>query len=179
MMITRRKTLAGGAALLTLALLAPLSAEADGAAAEPLALVSSKQGGVADLSLFQLKRLYLGDAVQAGGQDLIALNRDVKGIERTSFDKTVLGMSPEAAARYWVDRRIRGQSGAPKAVEPAAVIQRVVAKLPRAIAYVRVRDLSPDVQVVRIDGRKPGDPGYPISIEGGKSVARVSRGFWF
>lgn len=172
-MITRRNALAGCVAAVTLVMLAPSAAIADGGP-EPLAIVTSKRGGVSELSLYQLKRLYLGDNVQAGGLDLIALNRDAKGAERTGFDSTVLGMSPDVAARYWIDRRIRGQSGAPKSVEPAAVIQRVIANLPRAIGYVRVKDLSPDVQVVKIDGRKPGEPGYPIHVGPSSSVA----GFW-
>jgi hypothetical protein len=168
-MITRRSALAGGAAAIALALLVPSLAAADGAD-EPLVIVSSKRGGVSELSLYQLKRLYLGDSVQGPNGDLIALNRDAKGAERIGFDTSVLGLSPAAAARHWIDRRIRGQSGAPKAVEPAAVVQRVVANLPRAVGYVRLRDLSPDVQVVRIDGQKPGDPGYPIRAARG-SVA--------
>jgi hypothetical protein len=110
--------------------------------------------------------------VQGPGGELIALNREVKGPERVGFDRSVLGMSSEEAARYWIDRRIRGQSGAPKAVEPAAVIQRVIARVPRAIGYVRVRDVSAEVQVVRIDGRKPGDAGYPI-VSDSKSMAGV------
>jgi hypothetical protein len=84
-------------------------------------------------------------------------------------------MTPDAAARYWIDRRIRGQSGAPKAVEPAAMIQRVVANLPRAVGYVRLRDVGSDVQVVRIDGRRPGEAGYPIQVGGGASVAASVR----
>jgi hypothetical protein len=172
-MITRRNALAGCAAVITLVLLAPCPAVADGAG-EPLAIVSSKRGGVSELSLYQLKHLYLGESVQGPSGDLLALNRDAKGAERTGFDATVLGMSPAVAARYWIDRRIRGQSGAPKSVEPAALIQRVVMNLPRAIGYVRVRDLSPDVQVVRIDGRRPGDPGYPIRAAVGASVAGLA-----
>jgi hypothetical protein len=174
-MITRRNALAGCAAVVSLVLFAPSPAEADGGA-EPIAIVSSKRGGVAELSLYQLKRLYLGDSVQGpGGVELIALNRDTKGAERASFDRSVLGLTPDAAARYWIDRRIRGQTGAPKAVEPAAMVQRVVANLPKAVAYVRLRDVSPDVQVVRIDGRRPGEAGYPIHLGGGASVAMPSQ----
>jgi hypothetical protein len=172
-MITRRNVLVGCVAVGMLVVLAPSPAVADNVP-EPLAIVTSKRGGVSELSFYQLKRLYLGDNVQAGGLDLVALNRDAKGAERTGFDATVLNMSPDAAARYWIDRRIRGQSGAPKSVEPASVIQRVIANLPRAVGYVRVRDVSPDVQVVKIDGRRPGEPGYPIHVAPGGSVA----GFW-
>jgi hypothetical protein len=169
-MITRRNALASCAALVSLVVLAPSAAVAEGGA-EPLAIVASKRGGISELSLYQLKRLYLGDAVQGSAGELIALNRDAKGAERTGFDSSVLGMTPDAAARYWIDRRIRGQSGAPKSVEPAAVIQRVIANMPRAVGYVRMRDLSPEMQVVKIDGRKPGDAGYPIFAAPGHSVA--------
>jgi hypothetical protein len=175
-MITRRSALAGGAAVIALGLLVPSPAAADGAD-EPLAIVSSKRGGVSELSLYQLKRLYLGDSVEGPNGNLIALNREHKGAERIGFDTTVLGMSPAAAARYWIDRRIRGQSGSPKAVEPAVLIQRVIANLPRAVGYVRVRDLSPDVQVVRIDGRKPGDPGYPIRAARGSVAVLLADRF--
>lgn len=174
-MITRRNAIVGCAAGVSYLLLAP-ETEANGAVGEALAVVTSKQSGVSELSLYQLKRLYLGDAVQVAGRELIALNRDAKGAERIGFDETVLGMTPEAAARYWIDRRIRGQSGAPKAIEPAAVIQRVVARLPRAVAYVRAREVGPDVQVVRIDGRRPGDAGYPIFATPGKAVASALEG---
>jgi hypothetical protein len=171
-MITRRNALVGCAAGVSYLLL-PSHAEAGGAAGEALAVVSSKTSGVSDLTLYQLKRLYLGDTVQVASRELIALNRDAKGPERTGFDETVLGMTPEAAARYWIDRRIRGQSGAPKAIEPAGVIQRVVARLPRAVAYVRLREVSPEVQVLRIDGRRPGDAGYPIHAMAEKSMATL------
>jgi hypothetical protein len=176
-MITRRNALVGCAAGISYLLLAR-QVEAEGAAGEALAVVTSRQSGVSDLSLYQLKRLYLGDTVQVAGRELIALNRDARGAERTGFDESVLGMTPEAAARYWIDRRIRGQSGAPKAIEPAGVIQRVVARLPRAVAYVRAREVGPDVQVVRIDGRTPGDGGYPIHASAGKAMASVLEGVW-
>jgi hypothetical protein len=169
-MITRRQAIVGFITVGSLLVLVPSGAEAD-VGREPLAIISSKQGGVTELSLYQLKRLYLGDTIQGPSGEIMALNREVKGSERLGFDRTVLGMSSEAAARYWIDRRIRGQSGAPRAVEPAGVIQRVVARVPRAVAYVLPRDLSPEVQVVKIDGRKPGDAGYPIFAEHGKPAA--------
>jgi hypothetical protein len=143
--------------------LLPSLAVAEGSS-EPLAIVSAKQGGVSELTMYQLKRLFLGDAIAGPAGELIPLNRDTKGIERTGFDLSVLGMSQEVVARYWIDRRIRGQSGAPKAVEPAGIIQKVVSRLPRAVAYVRLRDVSPDVQIVKIDDRKAGEAGYPIRI---------------
>jgi hypothetical protein len=174
-MHTRRQIITlGGVALVSLVVL-PLSAGAAGAA-EPLAVVVGKQGSLEAMSLSELKRLFMGEStVGPQGQKLVALNRDPKSEERVGFDRTVLGMSPEVVARYWIDRKIRGQSSAPKAVEPAAVLQRVVARLGGAIAYVRAREVTDEVKIVRIDGKRPGDAGYPI-MTSGPSTAQATPG---
>ena len=130
-----------------------------------LVVVVAKDSPIDELSFFELRRLYLGEDQRGpGGKKLIPLNRDSKSPERVGFDRSVLGLSPEAAARYWIDRRIRGQSGPPKVVEPATVLQRVVARVPFTVAYVRREELSAEVKIVRIDGKRPGDSGYPIVI---------------
>jgi ABC-type phosphate transport system substrate-binding protein len=127
-----------------------------------LAVIVSKDSPLSELSSAQLTRMYLGDLVDSGGRKLIPLNRAISTEERAIFDRLVLGKSPDEMARYWIDRKIRGQSGAPKAVEPVDVYERVVAKLDGAIGYVRASDVRGDVKVVRIDGKGPGDQGYPI-----------------
>jgi hypothetical protein len=67
-------------------------------------------------------------------------------------------MSPDQVARYWVDRKIRGQSGPPKSIDSPSVLQRVVAQIKASIGYVRVSD----VRVLPVDGRSPHDPDYPV-----------------
>lgn len=128
----------------------------------PLAVIVSKTSPLSELSSAQLTRMYLGELVDSGGRRLIPLNRAITSAEREQFDRVVLGKSPDEMARYWIDRKIRGQSGAPKAVEPVDVYERVVAKLDGAIGYVHVNDVRDDVKVVRIDGKAPTDHGYPI-----------------
>ena len=161
-MTTRRRVLVWCGGAFAAALLAPVFADAENAS-EELAVVTAKQSPLEGLSLSQLKRLYLGDAIQGpGGEKLLPLNRDPKSPERLGFDRSVLGMSPEAVARYWIDRKIRGQSGAPRAVDPGSVAERVVARLPGALVYVRAKEVGAEVKVIRVDGKKPGEPGYPV-----------------
>ena len=128
----------------------------------PLAMIVSKTSALNELSSAQITRMYMGDLVDSGGRRIIPLNRATTTEEREQFDRVVLGKSPDEMARYWIDRKIRGQSGAPKAVEPVDVYARVVAKLDGAIGYVRVSDVRGDVKVLRIDGKAPTDHGYPI-----------------
>ncbi len=128
-----------------------------------LAVVVAKDSPITDLSLATLKRLYLGEHVNApGGKRLIPLNHAALSQDRVGFDRAVLGMSAEAVARYWIDRKIRGQSGPPKAVQPTDMLQRVVSHLEGSISYVRRDEVRPELKIVRIDGRAPGDPNYAV-----------------
>lgn len=176
-MMTRRGLMTLGAvALFSLGLTAS-PADAGTSSQEPLAIVVAKNSAVHELSLYQLKRLYLGDSMNTpDGKKLLPLNRGTSTHERVGFDKTVLNMTPEEAARYWIDRRIKGMSGAPKAVDPANVLQKVVARLPGSISYVRRHELSDAVKVIKIEGKLPGDAGYPITAIG-RSNARSSSPF--
>jgi hypothetical protein len=135
-------------------------ARADGSA---LALVVAKASPIRQLSQFELKKLYLGSHIlDPGGERIIAFNQAPNSQDRTAFEQRVLGMSPEEVARYWIDRKIRGEGGAPKAVGSVELLQRVVSKLEHSVAYVRVDQVRPEVRIVAIDGAVPGDPAYRL-----------------
>lgn len=174
-MTTTRRELLIWSGLSVLALALEASPADAGTGDEPLAIVVAKNSSVQELSMYELKRLYMGDSMTTpDGKKLLPLNRGTKTGERVGFDKSVLGMSPEEAARYWIDRRIRGRSGAPKAVDPANVVQKVVSRLPGAISYVRRSEVSDEVRIIRIDGKMPGDSGYGVTASG-RSSARVTQ----
>jgi len=135
-----------------------------GEAKTRLAIVTSKDSPVSDISFYELKRLYLGEQINASGKRLLPLNLPPAFRERGAFDKIVLNMSPEQIARYWVDRKIRGDSGPPKSIEPLDLLQRVVARLDGAIAYAPVNEVRPELKVLRIDGKGPNDNGYPLEF---------------
>jgi hypothetical protein len=149
-----------------------------GSPGEPLAVIVSKDSALNNLSLFELKRLYLGDPMTSpDGKNLIALNRGTSAIERIGFDESVLAMTQEQAARYWIDRRIRGQSGAPKSVDPSAVVQRIASRLAGSVAYVLHREVTDQVKVVSIDGKTPGQAGYAVfAAQPGSSHASAELG---
>jgi hypothetical protein len=163
-MLTRRTVLSAWTVAAAVLALGAMSEVVNAEERTRLAVIVASTSSINGLSLAELRRMYLGDPVDSGGQRLIALNRAPSAKERLAFDRLVLGMSEEEVARYWVDRKIRGQSGAPKAIDPADVHQRVVAKLPGAVGYVRSSELRDDVKVLRIDGKAPTDRGYPLEL---------------
>jgi ABC-type phosphate transport system substrate-binding protein len=89
------------------------------------------------------------------GTTIRALNLQPGSPERTEFDRAVLDMSPERSSQYWMDRQIRGEDGAPKAIGQAEIVARLVPTLSGAIGYVPEDKVDTKVRVVaRIRGGK-------------------------
>lgn len=125
-------------------------------------VVIAKGSSVTNLSREDLRRCFLGEPVSAGGKTLVPFNLPPGSPERTGFDKAVLGMSPDEVGRYWIDRKVRGQSGAPRVLPSPAHVAKVAAKFPAAISYLPVDQLTSDVQAVSIDGIPYTDARYNI-----------------
>lgn len=163
-MLTRRALLAswmtGAAALLCAGSSASVGAQTTKIR---LVVVVAKNSSLDDLSIHDLKHLYMGDQIMApGGKKLIPVALRSGSVERVAFEQAILGMAPERVASYWIDRKIRGQSGPPSSVDTAELLQRVVAKVEGGIGYVRAGDVRDFVKIVRVDGKGPGDAGYSV-----------------
>lgn len=91
----------------------------------------------------------------SNGTTVRALNLPQNSPERVEFDRVVLDMSPDRSAQYWIDRQIRGEEGAPKAIAQADIVVRLVPTMSGAIAYVPEDKVDAKVRVVaRIRGGK-------------------------
>jgi len=129
----------------------------------PLAVVVARTSPIEGLSLFELKKLYLGSNLQApGGERILAFHQMSDAPDRSAFEHHVTGMEPEQLARYWIDRKIRGDGGAPRVVGSVELLQSVVSRMTHSIGYVRWNQVGPELRPIPIDGTLPGDPGYPI-----------------
>ena len=142
---------------------APTDAPPPAASASALVIVVGAQSPLHDISRKTLRRAYSGELSEEQGTRLVPLNQPPGSAARVAFDRTLLGLEPDAIARFWIDQRIRGQGSAPRAIPNVALLLRVLAQLPGGVSYVRRSDLpasAPGVKVLTIDGKKPGDPGY-------------------
>lgn len=128
-----------------------------------LAVIVAPTNKLTNISVADLRRVFQSERLtDPDGNRLIALNHPPKTVDRVGFDEVVMGMDPEAVGRFWIDRKIRGGSGPPRTVESLATLRRVVEKLPGAIGYIRPAQLSNEVRAIRVDGKLPEDPGYPV-----------------
>lgn len=154
---TRREWLGMAAAAL---LIGERSARADGNTR--LQLITAKNNAIRDLDLGDLRAAYRGKKVTVAGLKLVPFNHPPGAPDRIAFDRIVLGMTPEEVGRYWIDQRIRGGDAPPRTIDSVSLLVRVIGALPGALAYVREGFTSPELKVVSLEGRLPGDPRYPL-----------------
>jgi hypothetical protein len=96
---------------------------------------------------------------------VLAFHQMYSAPDRVAFERGVLGMEPEELARYWIDRKLRGESGAPHVVGSPELLQRVVSRLNYSVGYVRLNQVGAELRVLPIDGTLPGAAGYPVTGE--------------
>jgi hypothetical protein len=82
------------------------------------------------------------------GSAIRPLNLPPGSPERVAFDRAVLHMEPDQSAQFWVDRMVRGEEAAPKAIAKADIVARLVPTLAGAIAYVPEEKVDDKVRVL-------------------------------
>jgi hypothetical protein len=130
-----------------------------------LAVVVAKTSSVQDVSLAELRRVFTneGDS-DSSGQRYVPFNHPPHTTDRVAFDKIVLGMSADEVSQFWIDRKIRGLSGPPRSVDSLSLLLRLIGRLPGAISYARPTQLTGEVRAVRVNGKLPSDPDYPLAF---------------
>jgi hypothetical protein len=68
--------------------------------------------------------------------------------ERVAFDRAVLHLEPEQSAQFWIDRMVRGEEPAPKAIAKVEVVMTLVPTLAGGIAYVPEQKVDDKVKVL-------------------------------
>jgi hypothetical protein len=93
------------------------------------------------------------------GTTVRPLNLQPGSPERIEFDRVVLAMSPERSAQFWIDKQIRGEDAAPKAISQADIVARLVPTLSGGIGYIPESKVDGKVRVVaRIRGGRVVPP---------------------
>jgi hypothetical protein len=134
------------------------------AAGKPLVVIVSVATPIRDITTALLRRAFLGEAAEyAAGKRLIPINNPLSTPARVSFDRKVLSLEPQEVGRFWIDRRIRDQSGPPKTVPSADLALRVVMSLPGAISYIYPDQVNDKVRALTVDGKTSESPGYLLT----------------
>ncbi len=146
-----------------LALAVSLAAAAASAAAEPTAVIVHRDNPREDVGAEELRSIFLGRRTEwPDGTRAAPIDQAPSAAGREAFLRAVLGMSRDQFAEHWVDQQVRGAGAGPRvAASPAAAV-RLVARDRGAVAFVPLSQVTAAVKVLRVNGKAPKDPDYPM-----------------
>jgi hypothetical protein len=129
-----------------------------------VAVVVHPDTPVSDLSLVDVRKVFLGDRQYwTSNLPVVLLIRAPVARERNVVLKIIYQMSEAQFTQYWIAKIFRAESAsAPKVVYSNDMANDLVTAVPGAIAFIDAREIRPGAKVLRVDGHLPGEPGYPL-----------------
>jgi ABC-type phosphate transport system substrate-binding protein len=140
----------------------------------PLAAQTAREGDVAivvhantpvsNLSLTEARKIFRGER-QYWSADLpvVLLVRAPVSRERNVVLRVIYQMTEAQYKQFWVAKVFRAEAVAvPKLVYSSEMTNQLVSSLPGAISFLDARQVGEGVKVIRVDGKLPGEAGYPL-----------------
>jgi ABC-type phosphate transport system substrate-binding protein len=147
-------------ALFVFGLVATVCTRAQG---NDVAVIVNPSNSVSNLSLVEVRKLFAGQKRSwPGGQAVRLFVRAPGNSERAALLK-LLDMSESDYKTYWTTMIFRGEAQNEPAVLPSNGMQmEAIRSFPGGIALLTAREVRTGLKVVKIDGRLPGEAGYPL-----------------
>lgn len=156
---------------LGLALLSAITVAPVAAAGDPIVVIVNAANPVENLTVGELKKLFMSDRSKWDTGKSVAPVMVVAGApERTAFLKAVCGMSDADFTKYFMQAAFAGKSATPpKEVGSAAAVKAFVGGSPGGIGFVKAGDFHGDgsdgsVKAVKIEGAAASDSGYKLKM---------------
>ena len=129
-----------------------------------VAVVVHPDTPVSDLSLAEVRKVFLGDRQYwTSNIPVVLLIRAPVARERNVVLKIIYQMSEAQFKQYWIAKIFRAElASAPKVVYSNDMANDLVTAIPGAIAFIDSKEVKPGAKVLRVDGRLPGEAGYPL-----------------
>lgn len=133
---------------------------------EGLAIVVNNRNPIANLPLWELRRIFLGERQWwPNGRRVVLVSLPPGTAERQTVLRVVYAMNDRDYDKYFLWGMFRGELvTSPTILRTPNDVRRFVSLTPGAVAYLRASDLDKSVKVVRINGLRPEDDGYPLHL---------------
>lgn len=140
------------------------SALAQSSTRQAVAIVVNPKSAVTDLSFAELRRIFLGQQQFWPDRSKITLLvRAPVAPEREVVLNAIYRMDEDQFREYWIGKMFRAEiAGGPKIVYSSDMAMNLVGVIPGSITFVLASAVTANSKVIRIDGKLPSDPGYPL-----------------
>jgi ABC-type phosphate transport system substrate-binding protein len=135
-----------------------------GATGSAVAIIANPSVPVDDLSLAQLRKIFLGERQFWNSNLRVVLLVPSSGVrEREIVLRSLYGMTEAQYNEYWIAMVMRAEvTSAPKTVSSAEMADELIAGIPGSIGFIPADKIQPGVKVLRVNGKLPGQSGYPL-----------------
>jgi hypothetical protein len=140
----------------------PQAMPEENAESSSLAIVVHKDTQVDDLSLANLRRIFLADQqFWPDRSRIILMLRAPQSDERDFVLNRIYQMTEAQFRQHWIAKMFRAEvPRGPKIVFSTDMALDLVVAIPGSISFIRADQATDDVKVIRIDGKLPSDAGY-------------------
>jgi ABC-type phosphate transport system substrate-binding protein len=129
-----------------------------------IAIVVNSEVPIDNLSFDDLRKLVLGDKQYwAGSLRVTLLLRAPVSREREVVLRKVYDMNEAQFRQYWIGKVFRAETATgPKIVYSNDMAVGLLASLPGSMAFIDFDEVPRNMKVLHIDGKLPGQQGYPL-----------------
>lgn len=133
-----------------------------------VAVVVSSANATRNLTLVELRRIFRAEQTfWPDGTAIVPLLPASGTDEKAALLATIYECDEAALRRFWISKVYEGAVAEPPRVTDGAETLGLVGQIAGAVALVALERVPPNgVGVVSIDGRRPGDRGYPLNGDG-------------
>ena len=156
-------------ALLALLLLAapfagPAQTASQPAVPPPLAVIVHPANPVENLTVSELRRIFMLDTqTWPHGRKITVVLREKGQPERADGIRIICGLTEREYDRQVLFRTFQGSVNiGPRSIQSSATMLRFVQNAPGAVGYVNADEFDGTVKLLRIDGLLPDNPRYPL-----------------
>jgi len=134
---------------------------------DTLAIIVNQSNTIDDLSLKELKTVFLGERSHwPNGRRITLVMMDAGLSERKAVLRDVCHMNETEFSRHFLQGLFTGEVFvSPKTLSTSVGVRKFVFNVPGAIGYLRASDVDGTVKVVKVNGHRPEDADYPLRIE--------------
>jgi PBP superfamily domain len=139
-------------------------ARAAEAQAEDVAVVVNDHNPVTKMSRAELRKIFAGQERSWPAGLPIKIFVRAPGTQERGALLKLLGMTEREYKQYWIGQIFRGEAEDEPSTLPSNGMQReALVAYPGGVALVNSQDVKPGMKVLKVEGRMPGDAGYPLN----------------
>jgi hypothetical protein len=129
-----------------------------------IAVIVNTDNPVDQISLADLQRIVLGERRSWSARiPVVLMMRNEESRERILLLQKACHMTDAEYHQYWTGRIFRGDvTSEPVSLPSVGTALNFVSSIKGGISFIDAGNVRPGIKVMRIDGRLPGEQGYPL-----------------